>query len=68
MAVVTFTPEFTIGDSVLRKCDSDKNKYIIIQYLVDHKDVMYKISGMDGVYVVYSFEIVDYAQRFADLN
>lgn len=68
MAVVSFTPEHRIGDSVIRKCDSDKNKYIVIQYLVDHKDVMYKISGMDGIFIVYSYEIADYSHRFADLN
>ena len=53
-------PLFEIGQIVFRKTDAEKNKYIVINYVVDHKDLLYTIGGTDGTLVVYFFEISDY--------
>ena len=53
-------PLFEIGQIVFRKTDAEKSKYIVINYVVDHKDLLYTIAGTDGTHVVYSFEISDY--------
>jgi hypothetical protein len=68
MKKVTFTPLFDIGQKVFRRCDSDTNAYFVIQFMIDKKDILYKISGIDGCIVCYDFEISDYSARFAKLN
>lgn len=57
--------KFQLSQCVVRRCDEDKRPYYVTQILVDEKDVLYKISGMDGYFIVYHFEIVDYAERYA---
>jgi len=59
---------FKIGQAVFRKCDSDKNKYFVTSFLVDGKDVLYTINGIDGRFTLYHFEIADYDERLAVLN
>ena len=64
----TISVHFDIGQDVFRKCDPDKYLYIVVSYMVDKKDVLYKISGIAGDFYCYHFEIVDFQERMAVLN
>jgi hypothetical protein len=68
MKRISFEAFFAVGQAVFRKCDSDKNKYYVTNYVVDNKDVLYSISGIDGRFILYHFEIADYEERLATLN
>jgi hypothetical protein len=59
---------FKIGQAVFRKCDPDKHRYFVTNYSVDAKDVLYRISGIEGSFILYYFEIADYEERLAILN
>jgi hypothetical protein len=60
--------KYSCGQEVYRKSDNDKSLYTVIGYMVDHKDVLYRISGNDGVFNMYYFEIDDYGNRWKNSN
>jgi hypothetical protein len=68
MKQYTIKVNFDIGQEVFRKCDSEKKLYLVTAFLVDQKDVLYKVCGIEGSYYAYHFEICDYKQRMAILN
>jgi hypothetical protein len=68
MKRISFDVYFTVGQEVFRKCDADKNRYYVTNYVVDGKDVLYTISGCEGRFILYHFEIADYGERLAILN
>lgn len=65
---VKFKTKFKVKDHVFRKCDEHKNLYIVVAYLIDAQGVMYKVTGVDGSYFCYDFEIDDYSKRLAIIN
>ena len=68
MKTYTIKVFFDISQQVYRKCDPDKYMYIVVSFMVDNKDILYKISGIAGDFYCYHFEIEDYNNRHAELN
>jgi len=63
MYSITITAKYRIKDKVYRLTDPDKQLYIVTGYYVDFGNVMYEISGEEGVFTFYDYEIDLYENR-----
>lgn len=61
---MTFTPKFELKQEVFIKADEAKELHYVVSYTILQGGVIiYNLSGYNGAYAAYEFEIAEYELR-----